>query len=151
MKKNLLAVLLIVLLAVCLFVSCKEEPEAPKEASVVSTWKGTDVINDEAEVEGVKYTLVYSYEMTFVFYDDNTVKYIDTWTGYTVNGEPQTIPDEYKTSTFSGTYKATSETAGTVTMQTGTDTTQECPYTISGNTMTFTFNAEADPFTFTKV
>ena len=151
MKKNLLAVLLIVLLAVCLFVSCNEEPEEPKEPSVVSTWKGTDTVTYEDEEEGVKYTFVSSYEMTFVFYDDNTVKYIDTIVSSTINGEPQTIPDEYKTSTFSGTYKATSETAGTVTMQTGTDTTQECPYTISGNTMTFTFNAEADPFTFTKV
>lgn len=138
MKRNLLAILLIVLLAVCLCVSCTEEPEN-KAPNAKSTWKGTTTESDTDE-DG---TWVSTVEVTFSFYDDGTVSLTYNVTKLTLDGADMTslLPKDERSETFTGTYKETSATAGTLVMQmkndNGEDESVNGTYSISGDTLTF--------------
>ena len=142
MKRNLFAILLIVLLAVCLCVSCTQEPETNgggNKPGAKSTWKGTTTESDTDE-DG---TWVSTVEVTFSFYDDGTVSLTYNVTKLTLDGADMTslLPKDERSETFTGTYKETSATAGTLVMQMkdddGKDEAVNGTYSISGDTLTF--------------
>lgn len=97
--KKLFLMLVVLFIALCLFVSCDDD-SSDKEA--VSTWKDIDVDEDEGWSE--------TSTITVVFYDDGSFDYSRT-IEYFENGNY--LEEFSESQSYTGTYKATSETAGT--------------------------------------
>ena len=143
MKRSVIAMLLIVLLAVCLCVSCKDEP-AGGSASAGDKWVATS--DDSETVEGV--TSQTNVTVTLVFDGKGGVTSTSYLNSMKMGGVEMAsqLTEEQRTTTQTGTYTAT-EITFTYVME-GVSVTTKATYSISGNKMTVT--AEGKSQTFTK-
>ena len=135
--------LLIVLLAVCLCVSCKDEP-AGGSASAGDKWVAT--YDDTETIEGVSY--VSNVTVTLVFDGKGGITSTTYLNSMQVGGVDMAskMTEEQRTTTQTGTYTAT-EITFTYVLE-GVSVTSKATYSISGNKMTVT--AEGKSQTFTK-
>ncbi len=141
---------LVVLLAVVFCVSCKNEPEK-NNGKVRDSW--TLSYTETEKEEDATYTITYTLLLTF--YDNGKVTTITNIDTILKDGEDITEEmDETvgTTTTQTGTYTATSETQGTITLtyydeELDKDVTEEGVYAISGNKLMLSANGESKMFT----
>ena len=126
MKKNLLAVLLIVLLAVCLCVSCEEEIN---DSAAGTTWKTTKTVN-YTEADGIWEETI---EYTLAFSNNGTITLTMTLKGLTLDGVDKisTVQESKRVQSYTGTYRASSSTTGSFLIY--IDSQISCTYMLSEN------------------
>ena len=138
MKKSFIALLLIVLIAACVFVSCKNEPGAGEKW--VCTYSDTET--DEEGTYDVIITATLEFDgkggVTMTTHLDSMkmggVEMIDL------------VPEAMRTDVMTGTYTDT-EITFTYKEEEGITVTEKGTYTISGNKLTVTAEGETHVFT----
>ena len=137
MKKSFIALLLIVLLATCLCVSCKNEPGAGQK------WVSTYTESETAE-EG---TFVYTITATLEFDGKGGAKMTTHLDNVKLGGVDitNTVPENMRTDVLTGTYTDTEITFTYV--EEGITVTEKGTYTISGDKLTVTADKQTHVFT----
>lgn len=149
MKRSLFVMVLVVLLAVVFCVSCKNEPN--NTGKVRDSWS-LSYTETEKKDDGT-YTITYT--MLLTFYTNGKVSAITNIDTILLDGvdiTEETDETVGTTTVKNGSYTATSESKGTVTLSyydsaTEKDVTEEGVYAISGNKLMLSVDGKSQMFT----
>ena len=142
MKRSLITLVLIVLLAMCFCVSCKKEPEVP--AGAKERWSTT--YTETFKEDDVTYTATYS--MTLMFDGNGKLSIVINIDQMLEDGEDITddLPEEEGTITLSGTYSAISDVQGTFSYVDADDETISGNYAIQNNKLMLSADGQSTMF-----